>query len=780
MNSGTLSYQNIRPYLIFTVLGLTLILLTFPAYHPQFDKGIDESLVWAYNYLFAEDLAKASHLLFPHGPLAFLMYPMPLGNNLIYAALFDSFLKLFIFGILFLINFRRKPEDHLTVFLLCLLLFHILSVQMLILTAVLSSFLIYWEIKNRYFAVAGILLAALSLYIKSYIGIISGLIALSFIVSDYVLERNKKQSLLFLATLFLAYPLCRFFIFGSLEDFYTYIYGVKELASDNSAAAAFYPDNNWYLLTLSIACFLLIPMLDRSRNIALFYALTILAAFAAWKHGMARQDIYHTRGLFYFLTVFFTLLNFFSNRFKLRTLLLSICCLLFFYLNLPNVRLYEELTLPVFRINHFSNFVFNHTNFKEYHLQASLKNIASQKLEQNLLDKIGDKRIDIYPWDYSYIAANQLNWQPRPVLHSYAGYSSWLDKMGSRHFNSDKAPEFILLELDKKSKDIYGGKLEGVDYRYLLNDEPQAMMSILMNYRLVLKNKRYCLFEKKAQNYPPQSKIISKSIIGFGDTLTLPQVDGILRLKANIRKSFKGQLQSFLFKDQESFISYYLENGDQYTYKIVPKNAVDGIWLNPFLMHPETDMIEPKVIKVVLNSSAPSFYKPEISIEWESFDLPEDLKMNGLFNKNLKPAVSEKFDTLLIRNEKIDLKAAGYSAAFKMNLDSLLLLKNNQESLNLSVRFGMEMPKKEDVKLVLSVDADGKNLYWEGSELALFKVNPRGINPVNIHKSLDFLENFAGKGAQISIYLWNNGKSSCFINNFSLNFWTEKIDTNEE
>jgi len=755
--------ENLKNQLASAVLAVLLIIICFPVYEPQFDKGIDESLVWAYNYLFAADFSKTSALLFPHGPLAFLMYPLPLGNNLIYAFLFDSLLKLTLFYSMQSFNSLKNTNWNFSAFVVCIFLFHVLNIQMLIIAALISLLCAYHYIQKKFYMILAILLAVLAIYIKSYVGIISGLIVFSFIISDGISRRNIRDTLLFSVVFLISYPLFWLLIYGSLSYFFAFLYGLKELASDNSAAAAFYPENNWVFLSLAILSFVLIPLLDRRKSVIFFYSVTCLAVFAAWKHGMARQDIYHTRGFFFFLIVFFSLLNFYNEEKTKRTLILSLFTLIFFALNLPNVRLYEENNLSFFRVNRFSEFVFKHKDLKNYHLESSFKKIEGQKLDSSLLKMIGNSSIDVYPWDYSYIAANKLNWQPRPVLHSYAAYSSWLDEKDSQHFRSDKAPVFIILEIDKKTKDIYGGSFESIDNRYLPNDEPKTMIAFFENYRSVYKNNRFILLKKRDK--PIDSKVISlgKFKARFAEIIELPKhsKNGILRIKTRVEKSLKGAFQSFLFKDQESYITYFMENGDTYRYKIVPKNAAEGILINPMLMHPETDFEEARVAKISFESSDPSFYTNEIELEWELIQMN---MAETLLEKKI-PNPKTILHSAMVFDKKISIGENGFSLSFQIPIDSLVKLCGDRA---VEIKSNFWTGYTQEAVLVYSIeDPTNKNLFWQGFELQKFCLLKNNLNPVSVVKKLDSLESYKGKNAILKVYVWNRS-TAIEMSNFNI------------
>src|SRR5262249_18342587 len=71
--------------------------------------------------------------------------------------------------------------------------------------------------------------------------------------------------------------------------------------------------------------------------------------------------------------------------------------------------------------------------------------IEHLQLPDSILRLIGKSTVDVYPWNYAIVARNHLNWQPRPVLDSYASYTSWLDGLNSKHFeNAETAPRFVI------------------------------------------------------------------------------------------------------------------------------------------------------------------------------------------------------------------------------------------------------------------------------------------------------------------------------------------------
>ena len=157
--------------------------------------------------------------------------------------------------------------------------------------------------------------------------------------------------------------------------------------------------------------------------------------FAAWKHGMGREDIIHARGFLIYTIICTSVLILFIEQNTYKNLVLSIIAIFALTLNLPNSVNYFSRKYELFRANNFVQFITDFSELKDKSLHEIEHNTSSSKLPQNIRDSIADASTDVYPWDYSIISANGLNWQPRVVLHSYGSYNSWLDRRNADHFN---------------------------------------------------------------------------------------------------------------------------------------------------------------------------------------------------------------------------------------------------------------------------------------------------------------------------------------------------------
>jgi hypothetical protein len=177
---------------------------------------------------------------------------------------------------------------------------------------------------------------------------------------------------------------------------------------------------------------------------------------------------------------------------------------------------------------------------------------------------------------------------------------------------------------------MLGGKLSSIDSRYLLNDAPQAIIAFYSTYDLVHKETKYLVYKKRPKVLLPIYKALTESrAVKYDTWIYVPKIkeNSIGRIKLSISKSLKGVLKSMLFKGESFSIYYELTDGKTFSHKIVPKNAKDGLWLNPLILAPETNFPETSVkkVKVVCWDKQMVLDEFEYSFEEISFEKNDNL-----------------------------------------------------------------------------------------------------------------------------------------------------------
>lgn len=584
------------------LLSFLLCCVTFPIYTLTYFPGIDGPLPWVYNYFADGHYLAGRSVLFPHGPLAFMLYPLAMGNNLIITVVF-SFISSFLFCFTFFkIYFREKDENYLLPSLLLFLILSVSDLQLILLGIAFLQIILFKLSEKWKHLILAVFFSVLNLYLKTYGGVLGILLLGSFFIYLGVIKKEFKKALVV--------PLvyCTFFLivwmslYQTFSGALTFVVGQVQLSLDNSEAVSFYQVNNWYLIALSLLSFIIIPFVTKTKTTRIAHGLLLLPLFGAWKHAMSRADSIHVSGFLTALTLFSLLLLLVENEKKIRVLVMCTLSVAFFALNMSVTEKYNDYDLKkelnLAKPYHLYSIFFHYDSLKKEKNDLSLLSSHSAILPDTLLQLIGKKTSDVYPWNYTLIALNKLKWQPRPSLHSYASYTSWLDEQNKQHILSDSSPEFILWEIG-----TLGGKLNSIDYRYLLNDAPKTTLAFFSHYQLKYKDSNYLLYEKTNKAATLNTHTIApEKTIAYNKWISVPDCTNncIIRAKVKIKKSLLGSLKGFFYKGESYSIYYETEDGKIHSHKIVPKNAEDGVWINPLILEPETDVTEPLVKKIKL------------------------------------------------------------------------------------------------------------------------------------------------------------------------------------
>lgn len=775
--------EKVKKSLVPILAGLVIVICTFPSNEWTYSFGIDPALTWCYNYFFNNDLSLTKDIIFPHGPLAFFMYPLP--ENIILTTIVVSILKfLLVYNLLLLLSEQNKVIKWSSAIVIAYSLSLVVGINHLILVNVILIYCSTFLNKDSKIKYIAYLLTAFALYVKSYVAIISGLIFLSFIIYNLISKKDVKTFLidsLFLLTLNLLFWII---MYGTFDGFIDYLWGMFQLAQDNSSAVSYYPKNNWLVMSLFIFSIPLLFIINRNKKFMFYSILIGLSLFAAWKHGMARQDIHHMRGfLIYVLICSVSLLVFYRKSIIVNTLIVSFALGLL-YFNIKSSTYYQELNFRYFQADNFIQFVSDFKNLKIESNNKSQNDILVNKLPDNILDSIGDATVDVYPWDYSIIPVNNLNWQPRVVINSYAAYTPWLDKQNAMHFKSEKSAQYIIWEKEKISSDVNGGKFNSIDERYLLNDEPQTIIELLRNYEYWYSNNRFLILKKRKREIDVSSKISSEENIKWSTWQNVPKlIEGqLLRAKLNFRKSFLQRFKSFIYKDEQFWIYLKLEDNSIHKYRIVPQNASDGLWINPYLIN----YINTSTVKqIMFKASNEDILSEELSVNWETFSFNTKNIINEFFaiiqnNQDstiLQSANSFEIGNIpnwsIINNESLSieafegeksflLKPDNYSCAYSISLDSI-----SKGNIKIEAGCWIKNPdykESKNILIVISIDNDNGNVIWKGLHIDNQLFYNKNWNHINNYLDYNNIE----PNCTLKVYLWNTDDSNILIDNFTV------------
>lgn len=774
----------IAEILLLSFLAILVIIGTFPENDWTTTVGIDPSLAWAFNHFFETDLSTGKHILFPHGPLAFFMYPK--SSNIILATTVTALLKaMLVFNIYFLFRPKSRTIRWLTTFLLAFFIALVSNFNHLLIANLFALYSTYHFSRRYHLKIIAFIITAFALYIRAYVAIISGIVVISFLFYELTQRKDLKAFLMDGLTLLMLVLFIWMSLYGTLSGFFRYLFGMINLARDNSSAAAFYPYNNWILIGFSFLGILLLIILNRSKEGLFFLSISAFSIWAAWKHGMAREDIFHYKGFLIFLFIVITIFVLFLKKKRAVNFIIGTAILSVFTANITHTNNYFLPKYDLDGYQRFSGFLENYKSLHEKAMQQSEKNLEINKLPEKLRRVISNNTVDIYPWDYSIVAANNLNWKPRVVIQSYAAYTSWLDKQNEKHFATEDAPEYIIWEKEKVTLDVNGSSFQSIDNRYLLNDEPQTIIQLLKSYEFCCSGGKFLVLQKRKTPATTEIKPLKFQATSFENWIDVPQeTKAILRLKLDLKKSLIQRVKSLLYKDEQFWIYLKLANNDIHKYRIVPKNASDGLWISPYLFN---DSRVPKVKQIMFKASNQSILNNNIKINWEEVSFPGSPGQVFTFwgkNKNETNSLVfsstntfESFETVFwnptSENHLSDIAFDGsksyssnqneFSGSFTLPLDNI-----SHENLRISTQAWVTCPRykqSRSISLVLAIEEEKKNIKYKRFVIDDQLIDKKNWN--HIFNSLEFKNDKPNR--ILKVYFWDTGKNKLLIDNFQIN-----------
>jgi len=534
---------------VFVVLPKNLFFLPF--------NGLDNSWILALNMAVNQHLIYGKDFFFNYGPLGFLFTGQVVFIHKIYVILFH----LFLLGcLIFIIHyFIKQLKSRLSKVVFFLILFatssSIYFERAFLLLLISLFFTLYYLSTRKRFSIFIVgFIALLSFYIKLNTGLILTALLLIFFAFLVIVKKEKPRFFIYFTIGYFAIILLLSVLLH--VDLVGYLKASLDLINYyNDAVSLPAPINILVIIAAIIGLYLIIfltniKLIFSSKERLLIYFFIAFSAFLLFKEGFVRADVH--------MLVFFTnviplagLLYFFENEQPLKKHLLigiwvtTIFCLISVRQLIPQNNLFLQAYNQIASVP-YKDFIFN-----EY--PSRLKSAAnygkkSSKFPDRILDKLNGKSVDILPTDISYIYFNNLKYNPRPVIQSYAAYSEYLDGMNAKKYSSQSSPDYLLY--------AFGS----IDYRHPFWDESATKLTMLTNYEIndtlhlpfinsnLVTNQDFILLNKRISPLK-LVEIGSKSILyEIGDTLEIPKSDNLIYLYADFEYTLFGKIRRFLYQ----------------------------------------------------------------------------------------------------------------------------------------------------------------------------------------------------------------------------------------
>ena len=620
---------------------LCLLVIAFPGDYQAIRTGLDPSWVYALNVLPHTEFTSGRDFVHTFGPLGFLLLPLNIGSNLLFATAFRLVIHLLFAACVLWFASRAKNAVPVLAFAVGYTLsmvvvitlefsYHLLVVELLMFSVSLTDKRLWWIA-----APLCSVLAALLLFIKFGIGVAAAAILGPAVVVWILTKQHAPWKILavvigfYLATIGLLAAI----YLDSVRDFVVWIGRSLLMSNEFSVAQSIVGSRLFLALALfSIAVYAWLVFSLQRQNSRLRYVAPVvaLALFLAFKHGFVR--VYgHERNFFPFLLASISVLALgMTTKRECRTLLISYVLVL--AASLPvGISYALKFGLPpayetLLGMRGYSNLV-STVRLDETRRRLDLegaKNLAVSPLPMEWVEKIKvpGASVDVIPWELSYILANQLRWGPNVTLQLFNSYSPVFDQWNADHFAGADSPDFVIVEF------------LAIDGRHLLLDTPAVTRSILNNYKLdrIANGRNLALLRKRNPPLRDDLSAMGSREIRLDEWIDVPSSSEFLFGDVDISLSLFGQATKFFFRIPPVFLEVVHETGREESYRITPGVAKDGLLIN-YLPAGQAEFFDllkgcakDRVVRFRISGPGTRFYEQVADLRWERGNSPSQLQ----------------------------------------------------------------------------------------------------------------------------------------------------------
>lgn len=604
------------------LLVLAFVIYAFNVDYSPATGGLDPSWQYIINYGFDQRL----EFSFTSGPLGFINYPMNIGVNLEIAILIRLIFWLAIsawFG--FTVFRNRFPLPNLLVFIGLVGLGNSVSFDYWVcfIGLLVLSCALYFPRRWLWMFGVVIVLSAFLALVKLSAALLMTAACVMFCAVLFWVDRRKAAIATGMVVVGIPaiFTLMYLAYMPSFASMLTYLKRSIDISSGYNVAMSVSGSstNLWLALAIGLAYMLHTGFAMKfDRNAGLMGIVYLPAVFFAFKHGFVRQDGHETI-FFAVLALLFALLWLFTPFTKRTLALLSLLI---------------PILIPFFGMPQYSTGIGNLVGIPklvimqellEYdRTKTDLDRATRQFWEQYRLPAewtgtIGQEKLGIFPWETAYAPANNLNYQPFPIIQAYSAYTAYLDSENARFLSSPAtAPEFILMEW------------VAIDYRHALLDVPDMWRELYRWYDVKLARQKpfpLTLLKRRDQSRFQDMQPFASQTYTIGDFIEIPASDHPIIMKVHMQLTIMGKLMKLLFRVPEVTMELVGTGGTR-AYRVIPETLRNPVFINalPINLHDLALLTNQaqwrsRIYGFSISGEGRAFYVEKLQVEF--FQIPE-------------------------------------------------------------------------------------------------------------------------------------------------------------
>jgi len=610
--------------LLLFIIIIGIWTLPSPLFIPTHVSGLDGSWI-GINMAVSDDLQFGTDVAFTFGPLGFLYLPIYVNPNLWFLSLvFTLFVHFFFLFSLALLMVKSSAnwKEYVLVSTIVLIPIHLIGDYKLILSVGIFLYLIVTHKLNRRYemivlSIVSLLLAIASL-IKFNMAIASFSMILAFLSICIFGKEFKKYSSMFI--FYITFVSILWVITGQrLDNLPIYLLNSYQFSSGYSDAMAINgPEWQIYIGLIGVTFIFILflnSFIKRTDTSFVFILLNSGLLFLAFKHGFVRHDG-HIYGFFAVYIIIFISLYIIGKDYtnfvpRVLILLLSILFIVSIYNGFPGI--IEDNILQKHSTYELSLSLILNQSYQTQVLNDAKNSVRHDYLlDNNTIQYLEAKTVDIVPWDVDLIWAYNFNWSPRPIFQSYAAYTQDLDKLNAQHFSKENAPQAIL----------YAYK--SIDGRYPLFDEPSTFASILHNYSLIGKSGEFLLLSYNYNNNTLIEDDLGTVKVEIGQPINVPEYDsGYMFANIDLEYSTFGKFMKIIYKPALANIRFkFFDSTYSNEFRFIPRVPNNGVFISQYVGNIDdlasvfSGNITRDIALIIIDVDNPLYYKKYMEVKF--------------------------------------------------------------------------------------------------------------------------------------------------------------------
>lgn len=604
------------------LLILFLAVFTFPEFDPVIGTGLDQGYVYCFNYFFNQGISHGTDAIFSYGPLGFIRFPLLIGNNYLLTFCFTFAFQLLFVWLVFQATKHIKQKGLWLAFIAALLLSANLRIDEKMMGCVAFALVLHSTTQKKHFLFIAILVTALSFFVKLNIAAASVMMTASYLVLDFIRNRKFNNLLLTVGIGFVIYFLVWLAINHNVDGSLLHLRNWFFISNGNLGATSVNAPNDKILLSLMLIFLAGYWYLFRSENVNAVYVVFAFALWAVFRYSIAREENHHALAFFNFLILFGGILFLVDEKLGgLRIAILIAIPWLYYQNILQTGHFHMDVKMKYGGTYNFRRAINTfQSSGQDAYKKVSHENLSVVRLADSARIIIGNNTVDIFPWETSYVAANNLNYRNRPLFQLGCVNNAVLDKVNADFLTSDKAPLYYIWT----KQNWWGQEMSSIDFRYILSDDGQVNFSIMNNYAQIYEDEKVRILKRTEKEKLAVEKYNHTNSINWNEWTPLPELANgtALRMKFNIDRTVVGKLKHSFYKEPEYYMLYQLHNDSIKKHRLVVQNTASGIWAAPYLTQ-YSDSIKGEKVKAIkfVYTDREFIYEPQFSVEWEQIKL---------------------------------------------------------------------------------------------------------------------------------------------------------------